>query len=103
MLWHGDVAQQACKSPATCVGMLVVGVSKPEQCIRLTVGAVVVAALRASLQAGTESAQAPQLYTVLEQRKASALGAGLMGTDHVYVMPGQEGATTVGGVPGKRR
>lgn len=48
------------------------------------------------LQAGTESAQAPQLYTVLEQRKAS-VGAGLMGTDHVYVLPGQEGAA------GKRR
>lgn len=47
-------------------------------------------------QAGTESAQAPQLYTVLEQRKAS-VGAGLMGTDHVYVLPGQEGAA------GKRR
>lgn len=51
-------------------------------------------------QAGTESAQAPQLYTVLEQRKAS-VGAGLMGTDHVYVLPGQDGAATVG--PGGKR
>jgi hypothetical protein len=51
-------------------------------------------------QAGTESAQAPQLYTVLEQRKAN-VGAGLMGTDHVYVLPGQDGAATVG--PGGKR
>eukprot|EP00879_Flechtneria_rotunda_P011084 GHRR01011581.1.p1 GENE.GHRR01011581.1~~GHRR01011581.1.p1 ORF type:complete len:612 (+),score=229.72 GHRR01011581.1:240-2075(+) len=47
--------------------------------------------------AGTESAQAPQLYTVLEQRKAS-MGGGLLGTDHTYVIPGAE--TAVGG---KRR
>ncbi|KAF8068310.1 SF3B2 [Scenedesmus sp. PABB004] len=40
--------------------------------------------------AGTESAQNPQLYTVLEQRKAS-VGAGLLGTDHTYVIPGAEG------------
>lgn len=46
-------------------------------------------------QAGTESAQAPQLYTVLEQRKA-AVGGGLLGTDHVYVMPGAEGAAGAG-------
>lgn len=38
--------------------------------------------------AGTESAQQPSLYTVLEQKKAS-VGTGLMGTDHVYVLPGQ--------------
>jgi hypothetical protein len=36
--------------------------------------------------AGTESAAAPTLYTVLEQRKAS-VGAGLLGTDHTYVIP----------------
>lgn len=53
----------------------------------------------ATLQAGTESAQAPQLYTVLEQRKAT-VGAGLMGTDHVYVMPGADGTATAAG---KRR
>lgn len=29
-----------------------------------------------------------QLYTVLEERK-TALGQGLMGSDHVYVLPGQ--------------
>lgn len=52
-----------------------------------------------SVQAGTESAQAPQLYTVLEQRKAT-VGAGLMGTDHVYVMPGADGTATAAG---KRR
>jgi hypothetical protein len=40
-------------------------------------------------QAGTESAQHPQLYTVLEQRKAS-VGTGLLGTDHTYVIPGAE-------------
>ncbi|GBF91105.1 splicing factor 3B subunit 2 [Raphidocelis subcapitata] len=40
--------------------------------------------------AGTESARAPQLYTVLEQKKA-AVGQGLMGTDHVYVIPGAAG------------
>jgi hypothetical protein len=42
------------------------------------------------VQAGTESAQHPQLYTVLEQRKAS-VGTGLLGTEHTYVMPGAEG------------
>jgi hypothetical protein len=41
------------------------------------------------LQAGTESAQHPQLYTVLEQRKAS-VGTGLLGTEHTYVIPGGE-------------
>lgn len=46
--------------------------------------------------AGTESAQNPQLYTVLEQRKA-AVGQGLMGTDHVYVIPG--GAAEAAGGP----
>lgn len=46
------------------------------------------------LQAGTESAQHPQLYTVLEQRKAS-VGGGLLGTEHTYVIPGAE--TAAGG------
>lgn len=49
--------------------------------------------------AGTESAQHPALYTVLEQRKAS-VGTGLLGTDHTYVIPGAEGAKRKPGAPG---
>jgi splicing factor 3B subunit 2 len=40
--------------------------------------------------AGTDSAMAPQLFTVLEQRKAAVGQSTLMGTEHVYVIPGQE-------------
>jgi len=50
--------------------------------------------------AGTESAMAPQLYTVLEQRKAAVAQGTLMGTEHVYVIPGQEQKKKKPGVPG---
>ncbi len=33
-----------------------------------------------------------QLYTVLEQKQVSVGTAGIMGTDHVYVIPGAGGA-----------
>ncbi|KAF6264232.1 hypothetical protein COO60DRAFT_1621623 [Scenedesmus sp. NREL 46B-D3] len=49
--------------------------------------------------AGTESAQHPQLYTVLEQRKAN-VGTGLLGTDHTYVIPGAEGGKRKPGAAG---
>jgi hypothetical protein len=50
------------------------------------------------LRKGQESQQPPPpLYTVLEQRQAPLAPGSLLGTDHVYVMPGQAGKP--GGMP----
>ncbi len=40
------------------------------------------------------------LYTVLEQRAAPIAPGTLLGTDHVYVIPGQEKGGAAGGAPG---
>jgi len=46
----------------------------------------------------------PQLYQVLEQKQAPLAPGTLLGTDHVYVMPGQQqkkGGGIVSSVPGR--
>ena len=39
---------------------------------------------------GNESEQPRQLYQVLEQKQVSVGATSIMGTDHVYVIPGGE-------------
>jgi hypothetical protein len=62
---------------------------------QITEAALLPLLLDLALQAGTESAQQAQLYTVLEQRKTSVVG-GLLGTEHTYIMPDADTAAPGG-------
>lgn len=54
-----------------------------------------------NLRKSSESEAPKQLYQVLEQKQASVGANTIMGTDHVYVIPGQEGQAKKGEKKGK--
>ena len=88
----GGIATDATGLTSAGLASTLPGAESPEPALDLRKGAE-------SVQGGGgigDGGAPPQLYTVLEQRRA-AVGQGLLGTDHVYVLPTGQGGGGAGG------